>query len=177
MRKILPLLLLLLSATTLFAQDAEHRTGLTFSAGFGANDIAVRRMIGSEWAALGTLGYQRSNAFVTTASSEPVDVDFWTLTAGARRYFAQKPLRPFAEANLGLRLMEFPGCGHLRNPYASAGGGVEYSIAPRVSIEGSAGLQYSDYNQRCTANDGTGFRIDQHSLSTFRTALSVTFYF
>lgn len=178
MKKLLPVLLLLLAGTTFYAQDADRRTGLTFTVGQPANDISFRRLIGSEWAALGSLGYSRGTAYgVTAGGNEPVDIDSWTLTAAARRYFANDQLRPFAEAGAGLRMTEVPGCDHLRSPYANVSGGVEYRIAPRVSIEGSAGLSYSELQQRCTAFDGTVFRLDTDSLSTFRTALSVTFYF
>ena len=44
------------------------------------------------------------------------------------------------------------------------------------SIEGSAGLSYSSTSQRCEFN-GIVSNFRQHSLSTFRSALSITFYF
>jgi len=176
MKKMLLLSFLLLAGSSLYAQDATHRTGLTFSVGQQGNDISARRLFGNQWAALGSLGYSRGTGF-GVAGNGSVDVDSWTLTAGARRYFTRTELRPFAEAGAGLRWTEVPGCSRLRNPYANVAGGVEYSIAPRVSIEGSAGLAYSEMQQRCVAMDGTEFRFNSDSLSTFRTALSVTFYF
>jgi hypothetical protein len=168
------LLLLAFAAANLSAQT--HPTGLTFSAAQSGSDVAFRRLFGTQWAALATLGYTHGTAFSTAAVGGTTDADFWSVGLSGRRYFAPTDLRPFAEAGGGMRWTEIAGCPHIRNPFATATGGVEYNIAPRVSIEGSAGLSYSAFSERCTI-DGITTNFRQHSFSTFRTALSVTFYF
>ena len=173
MRKLL--ILLALAATTASAQT--HPTGLTFSVAQAGNDVSFRRLFGNQWAALATLGYSHGSAFAAAVPAG-VDTDSWSLGLTGRRYFAPSDLRPFVEAGGGLRWtdIESQGCGRVRSPFATASGGVEYNIAPRVSIEGTAGLSYSSFSQRCTVN-GIGTNFSQHSLSTFRSALSLTFYF
>src|SRR5437773_10007924 len=166
-------LVLLAFAASLSAQT--HPTGITFSVAQGGNDVAFRRLFGTQWAALATLGYTHGTAF-SAAAVGSTTADFWSLGLSGRRYFAPAELRPFAEAGGGMRWTEIAGCPRLRNPFATATGGVEYNIAPRVSIEGSAGLSYSAFSQRCTI-DGITTNFHQHPLSTFRSALSVTFYF
>ena len=98
-----------------------------------------------------------------------MEADSWGLGLAARRYFAPSDLRPFAEAGGGLRWTDLPACSHLRSSFASATGGVEYKVAERVSIEGSAGLSYMSVSQRCEFN-GIVSNFNQHSLSTFRSA-------
>ena len=174
MKTRLAFVLLAFAATTLSAQT--HPTGLTFSVAQSGNDVAFRRLFGSQWAALATLGYSHGTAFSTAVPSGSTNADYWSLGLSGRRYFAPSELRPFAEAGGGMRWTEIAGCPRLRNPFATATGGVEYNIAPRVSIEGSAGLSYSAFSQRCEIG-GVVSNFHQHSLSTFRSALSVTFYF
>ena len=177
MRKAL-LLLALAAATTASAQTSTqtHPTGITFSVAQSGNDLSFRRLFGNEWAGLATLGYSHGNNFIVNTAGQSSDIDTWSLGLSGRRYFASAELRPFAELGAGERWTDIGGCGHLRNPFAAATGGVEYHIAPRVSIEGSAGLSYSEFEQRCTVGGITNtFR--QRSLTTFRSALSITFYF
>jgi hypothetical protein len=164
-------------ATMTFAQDSTPKNGMTFSIGGSSNDISFRRLIGSQWAALGSLGYMNGTVYGSTTGFGSAEISSWLATAGARRYFSSDSLRPFAEAMAGLRWTEsLPGCEDMKSPYGSAGGGIEYKVAPRVSIEGSAGLAYTSASQRCVA-DGVEYKYDNHTWSTFRTALSITFYF
>jgi hypothetical protein len=180
MRKALVVLTLALAAATASAQTQTptHPTGITFSVGQSSNDFSFRRLFGTQWAGLATLGYGHGTSFAVVSSGENASVptDSWSLGLSGRRYFAPADLRPFAEVGVGERWTEISGCPHIRSPFASASGGVEYHIAPRVSIEGSAGLSYSQFEQRCNFN-GFPTSFSQHSLSTFRSALSVTFYF
>jgi hypothetical protein len=160
------------------AQTATHRTGITFSVAQSSGDISVRRLFGNSWAGLADIGLSRGTAYAVTTLGASADVTSWSAALGARRYFGASPLRPFAELGGGIRWNEIPGCRHASNPHGTAGGGVEYSVAPRVSIEGSAGLAYTEITQRCTSVfDGVEYRYHQDALSTFRTALSITFYF
>ena len=178
MRKTLISLALSLAAVTVSAQTQtqSHPTGITFSVAQSGNDLSFRRLFGTQWAGLATLGYSHGNAFSATAIGASTSTDSWQLGLSARRYFAPAELRPFAEIGAGERWVEISGCSHIRTPFATATGGVEYHIAPRVSIEGSAGLSYSQFEQQCTLA-GTTNTFSQHSLSTFRSALSITFYF
>lgn len=178
MRKtLIPLVLVLVAATASAQTDPQtHPTGVTFSVAQSSNDFSFRRLFGKEWAGLATLGYSHGNSFAVAANGQSVSTDSWSLGVSGRRYFAPSELRPFAEAGVGERWIDIGGCSKIRTPFASAGGGVEYHVAPRVSIEGSAGLSYSQFDQRCTV-DGIPNNFSQHSLSTFRSALSITFYF
>src|SRR5436190_2753542 len=124
-------LVLLAFAASLSAQT--HPTGLTFSVAQSGNDVAFRRLFGSQWAALAIFGYSHATVFSTAAVSGSTDADFWSLGLSGRRYFAPSELRPFAEAGGGMRWTEVAGCPHVRAPFATATGGVEYNIAPRVS--------------------------------------------
>ena len=175
-----PTFLLFLALTSfgsqLQAQAAAHRTGITFSVAQSSGDVSARRLFGSSWAALADLGFSHGTAYSVATIGPTADTTNWSATLGARRYFAASPLRPFAELGAGVRWTEIAGCHHVRNPHGTVGGGVEYAVAPRVSIEGSAGLTYIEYTQRCTSG-GIEYRFHQDALSTFRSALSITFYF
>jgi hypothetical protein len=171
------LLLFLFASLPLFAQDSNRKTGITFSLGQPDSSIAVRRLLTPKWTALGTLSFAHgsSNGAIT-----PVDTTSWSLGAGVRRVFISEELRPFVEVDAAVRHTTVPGCGHLNYPYVSAGGGVEYFVARRVSIEGSAGASYSQVSENCSVADSVGtvdYRFDSHSFSTFRSAISLTFYF
>jgi hypothetical protein len=176
MRTKLAFLLLLFSAATLSAQT--HPWGITFGIGNSSSDLAARRLFGKQWAGLATLGYTSGTAeFSDTAGVGTQSATEWSLGVSARRYFGSGEFRPFGEAGGGIRW--FPGfspCSHPHGPFASAGGGVEYKLAPRVSIEGTTGLSYSSINTRCEDN-GVITRIHQRTLTTFRSSLSLTFYF
>jgi hypothetical protein len=172
------LLTLIILAPCLLAQEADHKTGVTFSVGQATGELSFRRVLTPRWAALGVLGYSTGTAYAyapSPATQGPVDVSTWSVGLSGRRYVSAAPIRPFLEAGGGIRWSEFAGC-DIQHPYGTAGGGVEYAIAPRVSIEGSTGLTYTSHSQRCT-NNGVEYRYEQDSLSTFRTALSITFYF
>lgn len=177
MRKAL-LLLALAAATTASAQTSAqtHPTGITFSVAQSGNDLSFRRLFGNEWAGLATLGYSHGTGFIVTSAGGPVDSDSWSIGLAGRRYFAAADLRPFAELGAGERWTNIGDCTRLRSPFATATGGVEYHIAPRVSIEGSAGLSYAQFDQRCNAG-GISSTFRQDSFTTFRSALSITFYF
>jgi hypothetical protein len=169
-------ILLLLSTTTISAQT--HPNGITFGIGNSSNDVAARHLFGNQWAALGTLGYTHGTAAVIDENGNSHALTTWSLGVTARRYLRSGDLRPFAEAGGGLRWSDigFGSCGSLRSPFATAGGGVEYKVAPQVSIEGSAGVNYASFSQRCEVN-GVSTHFHQNALSTFRSALSLTFYF
>jgi len=171
----LAVVLALFAAVDLLAQTPTHRYGVTFSVAQSSNEVAFRRLFGTQWAGLASLGYNHGTVF-SAVGSGTVTADSWSIGLAGRRYFAPSDLRPFAEGGGGLRWTDLPGCPHIRSPFASATGGVEYKVAERVSIEGSAGLSYSSVSQRCEF-DGIVTNYSQHSLSTFRSALSITFYF
>ena len=183
MTRKLSLLIVLFVAVPLFAQsepaqsEPERKTGITFSVANAGGDVSFRRLLPPNWAVLGSLGYAKGTAYPNAIGAPSADVTNWILSAGVRRYFASDELRPFAEASAGISWYDLPGCDATRSPRASAGGGVEYRVAKRVSIEGSAGLGYSKTTQRCEGFNGIEYRYEYDSLSTFRTALSVTFYF
>lgn len=176
-RTLFLLLLAVLVSIPAFAQiDPERRTGVTFSVGNSGGDIAFRRQLPPNWALLASVGFTEGNAYNPGAPASPAGVTTWALSAGARRYFSGTDLRPFAELAAGYQWTDTPGCSDISSPRASAGGGVEYAIARRVSIEGTAGLSYASSKQQCSFN-GIDYRFENDALSTFRTALSVTFYF
>ena len=119
------------------------------------------------WTVLGTLGYGFPGVINVGASSSSA----YELGIGLRRNFGSRPFRPFAhlEAN---RVWYDAGCAHISSSAYVGGGGVEYFVAPRVSIEGLAGVEHFANNQRCDANS-----YHYRSTSTFRSAVSVSFYF
>lgn len=173
------LLLLLFAAVPLFAQSPppDRKTGLTFSIGSADNAIALRRIVSPQWMVLGIFGVSRGNFGVVAGNGEQPSVTSWALGAGVRRVFVSEELRPFLELDASVRRTELPGCGHLSSPFGSLSGGVEYFVAKRVSIEGSAGVNYTNVSERCNSSDFGEIRYDAHTFSTFRSALSVTFYF
>ena len=172
------LLLLLFAAVPLFAQSPppERKTGLTFSIGSGDNAVALRRIVSPQWMVLGIFGVSHANNGIAVGTVEHPSITSWTLGAGVRRVFVSEELRPFVELDASMRRTQLPGCGHISSPFGSLSGGVEYFVAKRVSIEGSAGVNYSNFSERCTSDFGE-IRYDAHTFSTFRSALSVTFYF
>lgn len=174
------LLLLLLACTPVFAQDADRKTGLTFSVGQGDSAIAVRRIVTPQWTLLGELSYEHGSISPTSVGGPNIDVTRWGIGAGVRRVFTSDQLHPFLQLAANINRATLPGCGHASYPGIAGSGGVEYFVARRVSIEGVAGLSYSRFSQRCSAPDvGTGTEVgyDSSTFSTFRSALSVTFYF
>lgn len=176
-RALFLLLLAVLVSIPAFAQiDPERKTGVTFGVGTGGGDIAFRRQLPPNWALLASAGFTEGDAYNPGSPAGQFDLTIWSLSAGARRYFGASELRPFGEVAAGYQWTDTPGCNDISSPRASAGGGVEYAIARRVSIEGTAGLSYASSTQKCTFN-GVDYRFDSDALSTFRTALSVTFYF
>src|SRR2546423_4391399 len=173
------LLLFLFASLPLFAQDSNRKTGITFSLGQPDSSIAVRRLLTPKWTALGTLSFAHGSSDAVAAIA-PVDTTSWSLGAGVRRVFISEELRPFVEIDAALRRTTLPGCAHINYPYVTAGGGVEYFVARRVSIEGSAGVSYSQVSENCSVPGSAGtidYRFDSHSFSTFRSAISLTFYF
>lgn len=172
------LLLFLFAAVPLLAQPSpERKTGFTFSVGQGDSAVSLRRIVSPQWMVLGTLGFSHgNNGVVGTAANPAPSVTSWSLGAGVRRVFVSEELRPFVEVDAALRRSNLPGCGHINSPLVFAGGGVEYFVARRVSIEGSAGVNYTNLSEHCVSDFGE-FRYDAHSFSTFRSALSLTFYF
>ena len=177
-------LLFLFICLPLFAQtpDPNRKTGFTFFFGTPDSGISVRRRVTPDWTVLGTLAYSRNGqAVAAVAGPAPnANATSWALGAGVRRVFVSEELRPFIEVDALLRRTDVPFCDHISYPYFTAAGGVEYFVAKRVSIEGSAGLSYSRVSERCTQDLGNGpveFRFDSHSFGTFRSALSLTFWF
>ena len=176
-KRTLLLFLVVLVSVPAFAQiDPDRKTGVTFSVGNSGGDIAFRRQLPPNWALLAAAGFTEGNAYNPGAPAGPSDLTIWSLSAGARRYFTGSELRPFAEVTAGYQWTDAPGCSDISSPRAAAAGGVEYAIAKRVSIEGTAGLSYASSRQQCNYG-GIDYRFESDALSTFRTALSVTFYF
>ena len=175
------ILLFLFTCLPLFAQDPDRKNGFTFFFGTPDSGVSARRRVTPDWTVLGTLSYSHNGQTVATIGpSGSGGVTSWALGAGVRRTFVSDELRPFVELDASLHRTEVPGCDHIGYPGFAASGGVEYFVAKRVSIEGQAGLSYTHFSQRCTQDLGAGpveFRFDSHSLGTFRSALSLTFWF
>jgi hypothetical protein len=105
------------------------------------------------------------------------------LGIGLRHNFnARERLRPFTQVEVIRSTYSdsnsFDTCRSSPNfDYVAAGGG-EYFLASRVSLEGSAGVAYSHGSQRCTFGDpSVTYRQSEHAFGTFRTLLSINFYF
>ena len=170
------ILIVFFTCLPLFAQDPSRKTGFTFFFGTPDNGISVRRRVTPDWTVLGTLSYSHNTQ--TSGSVGPESSTSWALGAGVRRVFASEELRPFIEVDGAIRRVNLPGCGHFSSPVVTAAGGVEYFFAKRVSVEGSAGLSYLRQSEHCTTNDGAvQFDYSAHSYGTFRSALSLTFWF
>src|ERR1044071_4819117 len=171
------LLLFVFAAVPLFAQSPppERKTGFSFSLGSGDSAISMRRVVSPQWMVLGILGFAHGNSGVVVTTGT-ADVTSWSLGAGVRRVFVSEELRPFLEVDAAYRRTNFGGRGHVSSPTASVNGGVEDFVSKRVSVEGSAGVNYVGISQRCSSDVGD-FRYDAHSFSTFRSALSLTFSF
>jgi hypothetical protein len=169
-------LLLLLACTPLLAQ--ERKTGFSFLLGQPDSGISVRRVLTPQWTVLGTLAYAHGTTAtgVTGAPAPVFDQTSWALGAAIRRVFISEELRPFVQVEGAYRRTSLGGCEHTSYPFFAADGGVEYFVAKRVSIEGSAGLNHSHFSQRCS-DDTTSVRYDSSSTATFRSAISLTFYF
>jgi hypothetical protein len=174
-------LLLLLACTPLFAQErAERKTGFTFQLGQPDSGIAVRRVLTPSWMVLGTLMYAHgSSASGAGGGGVPapaVDQTTWGVGAAIRRVFVSEELRPFAQIEGAWRRSSLSSCGNTSYPYVAADGGVEYFVARRVSIEGSAGVSHARFSEQCS--DGTiNVSFSSNSTATFRSAISLTFYF
>ena len=182
MKRILTTLIILTLTPALFAQTPpERKTGITFLVAQQSSEIALRRSVTPDWTVLGSFGYAEDlfggAVIIPPAGSGDIDVKTWSAGLGLRRNFRSAELRPFAEITANYRQTDVPGCEAITFPTATVGGGVEYFIASRVSIEGSAGLLYGSTSQHCAPDGFPAFDFEVDGFSTMRTALSITFYF
>jgi hypothetical protein len=107
----------------------------------------------------------------------------WTLGAGLRRYLTAKTsLQPFIQLDVSRSTptnavgVVGGGCAPSHLDSGALTGGAEYHVTPSISIEGRAGIQGSSYSARCSGSDFSA-RTDSRTLSTFRSAVALNFYF
>ena len=152
------------------AQEKEtkpHDNAITFGVGFGSTDIAVRHIFRDRWAVLGRLGYGSQGPTLAPSGS----ADSYDLGIAVRRMFGTKPFRPFAHLEAIRHWSRF-GCSHTASMSYVGGGGVEYFLAPRVSVEGLAGAEHDTVHSHCEDNT-----FHAHQTITLSSGVFVSFYF
>ena len=172
----------LLLAPHLFAAETP-KNALSFAFNSSDPTIAYRRSFGM-FAGLISGSYSRfSYDYSVTGAPNSKQTDHaWTLGAGLRRYLATKTaLQPFVQFDIS-RSAPTAGtavvgtCGSTHFSAAWLTGGAEYHVTPSVSIEGRTGIQASRVSSRCSGSDFS-VRNDSRGFSTFRSAVSLNFYF
>jgi hypothetical protein len=172
----------LLFPSHLDAADAP-KNALSFSFSNSDPSISYRRSFGM-FAGLisgsyAHFSYDTSQTDGPSASNSGHD---WTLGVGLRRYLAAKTaVQPFVQFDIGRSVPTTSAviggtCGTSHADTASLTGGAEYHFTPSISIEGRAGLAGSKFSTRCSSPEFS-FHDDSRTISTFRSAVSLNFYF
>jgi hypothetical protein len=176
--------LALLIAFPTLAED-NPKQALSFSAGFNDNgSIAYRRLFGS-YAALLNVGYEKSSFRQSNDIGLDIRQDsrFWQAGVGLRHYLSrQQQVTPFiqAEVDRSIPAGYASDCPGFHTTSGTLGGGGEYHVTKAFSVEGMAGLGYNHTSQKCSATDLTGtvnYRYDSRSYGTFRSGVTINFYF
>jgi hypothetical protein len=171
--------LALLIAVPAFSDDPPKQA-VSFATGITEdNSIAYRHLFGP-YAGLVSLGYLHSSQHQTNSDGVNDHSTFssWNAGVGLRRYFnRQAQVTPFLEADAK---RAFPsnfssGC-ETYNYSGTLGGGAEYHITRALSLEGMAGVAFSRGGGRCTG-EGLQSNDDFRQVSTFRSAIALSFYF
>jgi hypothetical protein len=144
-----------------------HDNAITFGVGLSSADVAVRHIFRDRWAVLGRVGYGSQGPAIASSGS----VDSYDLGVAVRRMFGTKPFRPFAHLEAIRRWSRF-GCNHTATMSYVGGGGVEYFVAPRVSVEGLAGAEHDSVQGHCDDNT-----FHAHQTITLSSGVFVSFYF
>ena len=170
MRRRIFLMVMVMIAASMHAQEKErHDNAVTFGA-FGGGDLSVRHIFRDRWCVLGRVGYGTLGDIVVSPSPN-VSSDAYELGLAVRRTFGVKPFRPFVHLEAIRNWYDF-GCTHTASMDYLGGGGVEYFVAPRVSVEGLGGIEHNTLNSRCQDNT---YRA--HQTLTFRSGVFVSSYF
>jgi hypothetical protein len=171
-------------ATTTVAADeptkpTERRNAFSFSVSSESPSIEYRRMFLDSRLALIAMGGYGTQTSQEPAPNKQVSARFLELGLGLRRNFNNaEQLRPFAQVEI-LRHSSADS-GLCRIPadwnYLATGGG-EYFVGRRLSLEASAGLNYVRGGFGCFTDGTTTGTLKAKSFGTFRSAVSVNFYF
>ena len=176
----------MLTAVSLLAED-NPKNAVSFSFASSNSTIAYRRSFGA-FAALVSAGYSEYtfHDIDTNYGNRNYDFHSWTAGAGLRRYLVVKnAVQVFAQADLSrslnaqygvIAVTGTTGCDKPRATTAALTGGVEYHLSRSISIEGAAGISGSRTVSRCTG-DSFSYYDTSHSISTFRSAVALNFYF
>lgn len=157
---------------------AEYPTAVTFGVGESSSTLAVRRAVAPRWSVLVSAGGGSSDLEISRNGELLAEqsTTFWSVGPGLRYEFGVRPLLPFAQAEITYSRIRTNAC---RDALSSTGvalsGGVAYFLAERVSIEGSAGIIGAVGEPQCSS-DAT-VRAELRSLTTFRSALAISFHF
>lgn len=177
---------LVAATTTLRASEPFTPTDKTnviaFSAGNETGDIEYRHtFLNSRLALLALAGYHASSYHSNDPDVPDSSSHASELGIGLRNNFDMRErLRPFAQ----VEVIRTSATNYYVQCHASpsfnyiASGGGEYFLANRVSLEGSAGVAFFRSSQNCTYGDPPlAFKQQNRSFGTFRTLLSINFYF
>jgi len=176
--------IVILASVSLFAADAP-KNAVSFSFTNSSSTIGYRRSFGA-FAALVNAGYSKLSFSESEGDGThgTAELHAWTLGAGLRRYLATKnALHVFAQADVS-RSIAAPyaviggvsECDKLRQTSGSLSGGVEYHVSRNVSLEGTAGVSAGEAVSRCTSSSFSDLSTTR-SIGTFRSALTLNFYF
>lgn len=171
-------------ATTTIAADepikpTERRNVLSFSVSGSSPSIEYRRMFLDSRLTLIAMGGYGTQTSQEPAPYKPSSARFLELGLGLRRNFnATEQLRPFAQVEILRHSSAESGqCGIPADWNYVATGGGEYFVGRRLSLEASAGLNYGRGGFGCFTDGSTTGTLKEKNFSTFRSAVSVNFYF
>jgi hypothetical protein len=151
----------------------------SFSVASSNTSIEYRRMFRDSRLTLIAIGGYATQTAQEPAPYKPVSTHFLQLGLGLRRNFnTAEQFRPFAQVEILRHSSASTGqCGIPANWNYVASGGGEYFVAQRLSLEASAGLNYGRGGYGCFSDGTTTGMLSAKTLGTFRSAVSVNFYF
>ena len=169
------MMLLALSVTA--AEPEKPKQALSFSVSHDDQMISYMRLFGTN-AVLLEAGYDR---FTFEGSNnqgvhEKDTSQAWEAGIGFRHYLRQEQMQPFVQADYIHGEPTNVPCGGAKIDTGRVGGGLEYHVSRNFSVEGYAGLVRSATSGRCHS-DTFESTTTAHQFGTFRSAISVNFYF
>lgn len=171
----------LLHAADPVAPQLEKRNAVSFDVASSSPELSARRtFFDGKLSLIGSVGYESLHYSASGGADYDSSYHVLDLGLGIRRNFlVAEKIRPFAQLQVN-RTTANP------NPVAGAQvssrpqwhyaalGGIEFFIARRLSLEGSAGVAYSNTTEHADTPP-----TDYHSrtFNTFRSTVGVNFYF
>jgi hypothetical protein len=157
---------------------ADRSNVIAFAVGDTSNSVEYRRLFhGGQFALIALAAYIKDSSTASPPLLFPASSHYTEFGLGVRRNFLSgDQLRPFAQVTAG-RSSASGNCSIASFWDYTATGGGEYFVSPRVSLEGSAGIDVGRGRSDCIAGVAGLTGSYSRTLNTFRAALGINLYF